>query len=254
MKLELQKIEATLHQLMSKRSHNGEQPMSGLAEQKKELQSPPTAATRRDPPTPTPRRGESVPMAQGQGKKTPALPNIKQPRFTSHRNGANPYLAMSLLKEMEAIVERWQTELRQILRQIQDIYLEGPIVEGWLESDYTANPHQTYPANGVTKQSIQGESSLVEKRETISEVSVSQVPNSQIQPGVKTAGYRLVGWDADGKLWSRPCPPSELPSVSLAIARYQKLQNMLVRKQELETHLMELAEVLTVVQGHIQTL
>lgn len=245
MKLELQKIEATLHQLMSKRSHNGEQPLSGLAEQKKELQSPPTPATRRDP---------LVPMPQGQGKKTPALPNIKQPRFTSHRNGANPYLAMSLLKEMEAIVERWQTELRQILRQIQDIYLEGPIVEGWLESDSTPKSPQTYPLGEVTKQSIEGGSSLGGKREAISGVSVAQDPNSQIQFGVKTAGYRLVGWDADGKLWSRPCPPSELPSVSLAIARYQKLQNMLVRKQELETHLMELAEVLTVVQGHIQTL
>lgn len=250
MKLELQKIEATLHQLMSKRSHNGEQPLSGSTERIKELQSPPAPATRREQPTRTAQNMESVALSKGQGKKTPALPNIQQPRFTSHRNGANPYLAMSLLKEMEGIVERWQTELRQILRQIQDIYLEGPIVEGWLESDSTSKSPQSYPLRAMTNQSVEGNSPVG----NIGPIPVSPEPNSQIQSGLKTAGYRLVGWDVDGKLWSRPCPPSELLSVSLAIARYQKLQNLLVRKQELETNLMDLAQVLTVVQGHIQIL
>ncbi|MCX7597003.1 MAG: hypothetical protein N2235_25305, partial [Fischerella sp.] len=66
--------------------------------------------------------------------KTPRLPKFKTPSFTSHRNGANPALAMNLLEEIQEIVAGWQTELQKIVRQIQDVYLEGPIVNGWLES------------------------------------------------------------------------------------------------------------------------
>ncbi|MCY7274077.1 MAG: hypothetical protein LH702_10090, partial [Phormidesmis sp. CAN_BIN44] len=68
------------------------------------------------------------------GAKIPNLPKLKAPSFSSHRNGANPALATNLLNEIQAMVEDWQTELHKILQQIQDLYLEGPIVDGWLES------------------------------------------------------------------------------------------------------------------------
>lgn len=232
MKLELQKIEETLHQLASSAPRR-EQPSSKSGNQTNGLKSQ-SPTSRQDYPTQSALKVESFSVRQQQAKKTPALPKIKSPRFTSHRNGVNPYLAMTLLKEMETVVSRWQTELRQILRQIQDIYMEGPIIEGWLESESPQTPIEVAAVPPIQK-----------RREGVS--------NSQFQIQ-KAAGYRLVGWDADGKLWSRPCPPEELPSVSLALARYQKLQHLLVRKQELETHLTELAEVFVFLQGHIQTL
>ena len=74
-------------------------------------------------------------QAQENGSKTPSLPKLKTPSFSSHRHGANPALAMNLLQEIQETVAGWQIELQNILKQIQDIYLEGPIVNGWLESN-----------------------------------------------------------------------------------------------------------------------
>ncbi|MBD2185381.1 hypothetical protein H6S82_13540 [Planktothrix sp. FACHB-1355] len=231
MKPELQKMEPTLRQQTTQSLSKDKQlPLkSGSRTDSAKSQSLTTHQ-----PIPSDRSVESVSLPQKQARKTPALPKIKSPRFTSHRNGINPYLAMNLLKEMETVVARWQSELRQILRQIQDIYLEGPIIEGWLESESA----QTPIAAPTVERSQKGRG------------RVSHSPSQNRNAG----RYRLVNRNADGKLLSRPCPPEEVPSVSLAIARYQKLQHLLARKQELETHLTELAEVLTVVQGHIQTL
>lgn len=225
MKLELHKIEATLHQLAAQ-STTGNQELS--------LKSQPVTTIPEQPAPPTPKL-ELWSEQAGQAKRIPALPKIEQPRFTSHRNGVNPYLAMNLLKEMEGVVGRWQTELRQVLRQIQDIYMEGPIVEGWLETDY------------YTPTTAPGVPAVPKGNRGATKRSPAQNANSATR-------YRLCGWDASGALRSRPCPPEELPSVSLAIARYQKLQHLLDRKQELENNLTQLAEVLIVVQGHIQTL
>ncbi|MCL1464065.1 hypothetical protein [Argonema galeatum] len=229
MKLELQKIEETLQQVAAQSGPKKEQPSSKSGNQTNGLKSQ-SPTSHQDYPTRSDLKVNSFSGQQQQAKKTPALPKIESPRFTSHRNGVNPYLAMTLLKEMETVVGQWQTELRQILRQIQDIYLDGPIIEGWLESLSPQIPTE-----------------------------VAAVPHTQrgkdSQFHIQNAsGYRLVGWNADGKRWYRPCPPEELPSVSLALARYQKLQHLLVRKQELETHLTELAEVFVFLQGHIQTL
>ena len=81
-----------------------------------------------------------------------------------------------------------EAELQQIVRQIQDLYLEGPIVDGWLES---------YPQTS--------------------------------QLGSQAIAYRLCGRDATGQTWSHHCPVNQLASVSVAIARYQKLQQLLER-------------------------
>jgi len=54
-------------------------------------------------------------------------------------------------------------------------------------------------------------------------------------------------------VWSRPCPSEQIPSVSLAIARYQRLRQLLARKQQLETRLNQLAETLLVLQDHLES-
>ncbi|MBD1931410.1 MULTISPECIES: hypothetical protein [Cyanophyceae] len=235
MKPELKRIETTLHQLSDKNPEIGNQP-DGMGWRSQ-----------------TPDAAPSISMTveswtdQKQSGKTPVLPKLKAPSFTNHRNAANPALATTLLQEIEVIVSGWQKELHQILRQIQDLYLEGPIVDGWLES------HAREPEVGVEV--------LREAVETGHAASVHQLmdyveecnqPDGNVTCESPRTGYRLVGLDGEGQLWSRPCPPEQVPTVSVAIARYQKLRQLLVRKQDLETRLSQLAETLIVLHGHLQ--
>ncbi len=164
--------------------------------------------------------------AQDSGNKTPSLPKFKNPTFSSHRHGANPALAMNILQEIQEHVAGWQTELQTILQQIQDIYLEGPIVNGWLES----NPQE--PEQGGTATLRHAEvDRLMDYVEEICTTS------GKVSYQSSRTGYRLCGLDTSGKVWSRPCPPEQLPTVSMAIARHQKLRQLLGRKQHLESHL-----------------
>jgi hypothetical protein len=75
---------------------------------------------------------------------------------------------------------------------------------------------------------------------------------AKISSQSSSTGYRLCGLDASGTVWTRPCPPDQVASVSMAIARYQKLRQLLGRKQYLETRLSQLAETLVVLHGHLQ--
>ncbi|MBD2771539.1 hypothetical protein [Iningainema tapete] len=179
--------------------------------------------------------------AQDSGCKAPSLPKLKTPSFTSHRNGANPALAMNLLQEIQQSVTDWQKELQKIIQQIQEIYLEGPIVNGWLEShDKQAESDKTAPLRHAEVDHLM---------DYVEEICANQANMSCQSP---RAGYRLCGLDANGKVWSRPCPQDQVASVSMAIARYQKLRQLLGRKQYLEIRLTQLAETLTILHGHIQ--
>ncbi|MBV8883039.1 MAG: hypothetical protein JO235_03430 [Chroococcidiopsidaceae cyanobacterium CP_BM_RX_35] len=119
--------------------------------------------------------------------KAPTLPQFN-PSFSAQKHNTD----LNLSFELPSSVAACQTELQRIVQQIQSLYLEGPIVDGWLESD----------------------------------------PSESIRPG-----YRLCGLDEAGNMWSHPCPPEQLPSVSIAIARYQQLLQLLKRKQQIETRL-----------------
>ena len=181
------------------------------------------------------------PFPAQQNHKIPTLPKIKSPSFSSHRNGANPALALSLLKEIQTEVAAWETELQQIVRQIQDIYIDGPIVDGWLES------HSREPEPGTATLRHAEVDRLMDYVEEICSSDQGVTCESP------RAGYRLCGLDSAGKMWSRPCPPEQLPGVSVAIARHQKLRQLLGRKQYLETRLGQLAETLVVLHSHLQS-
>lgn len=169
--------------------------------------------------------------------KMPALPKLKPAKISSHNHSSNPALAMNLLKDIEAIVEGWQKELQKVVKQIQDIYLEGPIVDGWLES-HTRRPEERDAA--------------VRKAETdrlmdyVEELFDANVTYENPRPG-----YRLCGLDESGQLWSKMCPPDQVPDVSVAIARYQKLRLLLSRKKELETRLSDLSETLVIMHAQL---
>ncbi|MBE9008386.1 hypothetical protein IQ259_25870 [Fortiea sp. LEGE XX443] len=179
--------------------------------------------------------------AQESDAKMPILPKFKTPSFSNHRHGANPALAINLLQEIQAHVAGWQQELQTILQQIQDVYLEGPIVNGWLES----NPKEPEQPGTATLRHAEVDRLMnyVEEICTTGDKDAYQFSRT---------GYRLCGLDGSGKVWSRPCPPDQLPTVSMAIARHQKLRQLLGRKQYLETRLSQLAETLVILHSHIQ--
>lgn len=175
------------------------------------------------------------------GGKTPNLPKFKTPSFSNHRNEPNHGLAVNLLQEIQEHVIGWQKELQKILQQIQDIYLEGPIVNGWLES----NPRETQQGGKATLRHAEVERLM----NYVEEICAA---GGKVSHQSTATNYRLCGVDASGKVWSRPCPPEQLPAVSLAIARYQKLRQLLGRKQYLETRLSQLSETLVILHSHIQ--
>jgi hypothetical protein len=182
--------------------------------------------------------------------KPPTLPKPKSFSLTSHRNAANPALAISLLKDLETIVSGWQQELQQVLKQIQDLYLEGPIVDGWLES-YTC---QEGAAPAFRHAEVDCLMNYVEKLSGASEQPVqidssSAYGTTRLQQDAANSGYRLCGLNEDGQLWFRHCPPEQLPAISLAIARYQRLRELLTRKQELEVCLAQLTETLVMMHS-----
>ncbi|MBC6419123.1 MAG: hypothetical protein GDA44_10230, partial [Prochloron sp. SP5CPC1] len=56
--------------------------------------------------------------------------------------------------------------------------------------------------------------------------------------------YRLCGIDSDGNLWYRPCPSEQVAEVGMAIARSQKLKQLLKRQQDLDSRRSRLTESL----------
>lgn len=176
----------------------------------------------------------------------PNLPKFKTPQFTSHRNGANPALATNILQEIQQIAESWQTQLQKIIRQIQDIYLQGPIINGWLESDIQEKP----PSNSVEGKAKLRHAEVEQLMDYVEKICAAQKEALDKAP---RAGYRLCGLDSSGKVWSRPCPPDQVASISMGIARYKKLQQMLGRKHYLENRLNQLAQTLVVLHGHIKS-
>lgn len=69
--------------------------------------------------------------------KEPSLPRLKQVQLSPHRHSHNPVFPLSLLQDIATIVEDWQAQLEDLHEQIQAIYLDGPIVDGWLEAEAT---------------------------------------------------------------------------------------------------------------------
>ena len=176
--------------------------------------------------------------------KTPNLPKFKTPTFSNHRHSANPGFAMTLLQDIQETITGWQTELQTIMQQIQDIYLEGPVINGWLESNTQDKETREMPGGTATLRHGEVEQLMDYVQEICN-------PENKMFATIKT-GYHLCGIDAAGKVWSRECPVDQVPSVSMAIARYQKLRQLFGRKQYLETKLNHLAETLVGLHSDMQ--
>lgn len=244
MKPDLKRIETTLHQITEESPENG-LPRSEEDRLDSHLGQPEMPGMPKRSPSFS--LGVQTFPAKKQEGKAPVLPKLKSPSFTNHRNAPNPALAMTLLKEIEQVVARWQQELQQVVRQIQDLYLEGPIVDGWLES----HPREPEVEEGTPRPATVDRLMDYEEVKTQNLAAGNGQPDAKVTCEAPRTGYRLCGLNEDGQFWFRPCPPEQVASVSVAIARYQKLRLMLGRKQHLETRLTQLAETLVVLHGHI---
>lgn len=185
----------------------------------------------------------------------PALPEFtasheSQPPFAALTNSA---LATNLLKELETKVGEWLTGLEAVVQQIQALYAEGPIVDGWLESfrpdgTFDMEARQVAIANALNKITAPQLPSL----RTVQPPDATSNPTiSETHTDGKTA-YRLCGLSDDGQVWCRYCPSDQIPDVSLAIVRYQRMQILLARKHSLESRLSLLTETLVDVHGRVE--
>lgn len=215
MKADLNQIEATIHQLGTLIADSYSEPDNST--HLLEMYSPAKEGDTSEEPIGknklvVTKKLELRSLAQKISEKKPTLPKLVK----------TPALEMNLLPENHTDVAAYEAQLQQIVDQIQDIYLEGPIVDGWLESEPLT------PEQG---------SAMLPSTEV--EQLMEEVEDKTTCPSPR-ASYRLCGIDIAGKMWSRPCPIEQLPSVSMAIARYQKLRQLLSSKQYVETHLRQL--------------
>jgi hypothetical protein len=168
----------------------------------------------------------------------PFLPKAKRPNFSSHRNDANAALALDLLNDVQEAIVGWHQVLRDTLLAIQQLYMAGPIIDGWLES-----------VNRQTTQADLDEHAAVLRHGDPAQIAayVEQL-SQQAQADTALGGtqYRLCRLDADGQMQCQICPPEQLGAISQAIARNQQLRQLVSQKQYLEAKLKRAAEALEV--------
>ena len=218
MKNALKRIEEALNQL--EKLKNTANPQPSAAKKRtysfeiflKTAKSDSDVQQQSDSPQPTP-----------DAAKTPELPHL-----TSASNSCLLPIEQTSI-EINSLAENSTAEIddeakfEQVLRQIQDLYYQGPIVDGWLEYYPPAPADENCTLREISFERV------VDNVEAFGSDSSGQETNS-----LPAAIYRLCGLDASGKQWSYPCPLDQLPSVSMAIARYQQLQQLLQQKQELD--------------------
>ncbi len=154
-----------------------------------------------------------------------------------------PVTAMNLLRDIEAAVIGWQSALHRVLSQIQQLYSDGPMIDGWLES---ASPEQ--PQHRAKQLRAELEDAAIWGNHYGNHPGTHQGHHNYIPEPT----YYVCGHTETGEFWSRPCPPEQVASISLAISRYQKLQEYLRYKQTIEHHLAELAKTILEFHGQVR--
>ena len=140
-----------------------------------------------------------------------SLPRLKATPITQHRHKSNPHYVLDILDNLREHSLNLLQQLKDVQHKIQNLYLEGPLLDGWLQSASTGH---------------------------------KEAADKVLTPAEMVGGYSLCGLDEFGKLWSKPCPVEEVPAVSLAIARYHRLKKLMATKQEIEQKLKDLTETL----------
>jgi hypothetical protein len=166
----------------------------------------------------------------------------------SVRYEVNPAIALTLLQELQDAVMRYQGELRQLVQAMQALYAQGPIVNGWLASSPPQGAGLSSPATSLFRHAdIDDLMNYVQSLDADGQGSPT-ANESASQSGTADTSmtqYWLCMLDQSGNVQSCPCPTAQVATVSMAIARYQKLKQMTERKQWIERHLRVLVDGLT---------
>lgn len=236
MKQALKRIEATLHHLETVDIATNPQPAANKRTYSFKIHRPDQSQTVEQPlsDSPTQNLDASQSSSTSPRKSFNKVPNL--PTFNSISNScehlvANPPLETNPAPAVPTDVKSYTVKLEQVVQQIQDLYQEGPIVDGWLESHLPAQE----PTAGMLRHGA-----VEELMDYVEEVCSFE--HRKVICESPRASYRLCGMEASGRKWSHPCPPEQVPSVSLAIARYQKLQQLLQQKRHLESKLAKNAQ------------
>jgi hypothetical protein len=120
----------------------------------------------------------------------------------------NAGLVLHLLQELQYLLNSWQHEILELEQNIALVRESGPIVAGWLEAE----------ANNTDVS--------LESPERISEVLQQQ-----------SLDYQLCSLDERGEIATRDCPEPEMFGISKALARHQKLRQLIDRKSNLEANI-----------------
>jgi hypothetical protein len=155
----------------------------------------------------------------------------------------NASRAVELLTQVNQAVTAWHQELRQVLADIETVYLAGPIVEGWLE----ALPH------GEGRGTVAAPAQAALLRHGDPNHLAAYVDHlERDRPSSPSGGqYRLCSLDTDGRLQCQLCPPDQLGIISQGIARHQQIRTLVSRKQTLETALQQAAIALEQTCGQL---
>jgi hypothetical protein len=156
-----------------------------------------------------------------EASKAPALPKLELSDFNTLPYDSEQVIQM--IRTLEGIVAGWQAELQQIVQRIRTIEADGPAIHGWLE----AQPLDATPSDV----SVLRYGDVNELMAYVDEMC------QPVSPTTPKSRYNLCGYNTHGQIWSRPCHPDELSSISMAIARYQTLSQLRERQQSLERRL-----------------
>lgn len=190
----------------------------------------------------TSRRAVEVSLPLGDPTLSLSPVPTNRPVFSRHRHDANPALALKVLQDIHLAVESWHHELRQTVQSIQNLYMEGPIVAGWLETIDGSTPQTKDAAALLRHADPQALSGYIDSLyEALGDAAQdAPAPASAVPPS-----YQLCSLNADGQLQCMPCPPEQVSILSLAIARHQKLRQLVDQKRYLEAKLKRAVDVLT---------
>lgn len=187
------------------------------------------------------------------------LPPLKPEVFVSQKHEVNPAIALSLLKDIQTTIGVWQEAQRQIIRALQILYTQGPMVDGWLQSSRPAIADQPEPENsaGTTIFRHGDTDALMQYVEALEngykEGSTPESCAASGHPlGESPTHHRLCSLKEDGSVQSQVCPPEQLALVSAAIARHQKFKQLLSQKQLIESNLQQVVDSLTGLRNGLQ--
>ncbi|MEM7795199.1 MAG: hypothetical protein AAF579_12220 [Cyanobacteria bacterium P01_C01_bin.118] len=87
------------------------------------------------------------------------------------------------------------------------------------------------------------ENSIVEQQ-TVTEHAVAPQLHHPTETQTTSSHYYLCQLDSSGQIQAEPCPPEQVPVLSMAIARYRRLNQLIKQKQKIESKLQAIVDIL----------